>query len=197
MTTGSSCALIFILLPKRLGGIPFGVNLARMIKTCGTASSFFAVAASGLSTLPSRRDVGETLILFAVFALLAFYIGTGFELFKFSVTEDWTALALVAGIAFLVPALAEELVFRVLLGGRENSVRALCALGAFLVWHPVQTWLGLPLAQPIFTDPAFLLIVGLLGGICTISWQRSGSIWPAVVMHWILVVAWKGFTAPV
>lgn len=29
-----------------------------------------------------------------------------------------------------------------------------------------------------------------------ISYRRSGSIWPAVFMHWIVVISWKGLTVP-
>ena len=52
----------------------------------------------------------------------------------------------------------------------------------------------MPMAQPMFLEPAFLAIVALLGAVCTISWRRSGSVWPAVMIHWLSVVAWKGLT---
>jgi predicted Abi (CAAX) family protease len=167
-----------------------------MIKTCGTASSFFAVAASAIGTLPNRRALGEALILFALFSLLATYIGTSTALFKFSMTGDWAELAVLTIIAVFIPALGEELVFRVALAGRTDVLRAALALVVFVIWHPIQVWLGLPMAQPAFLAPAFLIIAGMLGLVCTISWRRSGSIWPAVAMHWVVVIVWKGFTVP-
>ena len=87
------------------------------------------------------------------------------------------------------------MVFRVLLGGRTGWLRAALALAAFVLWHPVQVWLGLPMAQPAFLEPAFLAIVALLGLVCTLAWRRSGSVWPAVMIHWGTVVLWKAVAA--
>ncbi|WP_323762368.1 type II CAAX prenyl endopeptidase Rce1 family protein [Maricaulis sp.] len=102
----------------------------------------------------------------------------------------------VAALAILVPALAEELVFRVGLAGRKGRIRATLALAAFVLWHPVQVWLGLPMAQPLFLQPGFLAITAALGLACTISYRTSSSVWPATVMHWLVVVGWKGLTMP-
>ena len=68
------------------------------------------------------------------------------------------------------------------------------SLIAFVLWHPLQVWLDLPMAQPVFLDPAFLILVAVLGALCTILTHRSGSLWPAVVLHWIVVVSWKAGT---
>jgi len=144
--------------------------------------------------LPGPADWGQSLLLFAIFALMAVYLGQHEPLFKLSVTEDWGHLFALAAAAIIVPALAEELVFRVLLAGRTGLLRAGIALAAFVLWHPLQVWLGLPMAQPMFLELAFLAIVALLGAVCTISWRRSGSVWPAVLIHWLSVVAWKGLT---
>mgnify|MGYP003873938711 CR=1 FL=1 len=96
----------------------------------------------------------------------------------------------------MVPALGEEIVFRVLLAGRSGWLRGALALAAFVLWHPVQVWLGLPMAQEVFTEPGFLLIVAALGLMCTCAWRMTGSAWPAVAIHWATVVAWKGVTVP-
>jgi len=93
--------------------------------------------------------------------------------------------------AFLMPALLEELVFRGWLhGGREAALPAVASFLAFVLWHPVQVWLNLPFARPVFTDPGFLMVVATLGFACTLTRIRSGSIWPGVVIHWGVVVAW-------
>ncbi|WP_176780216.1 CPBP family glutamic-type intramembrane protease [Maricaulis salignorans] len=105
---------------------------------------------------------------------------------------DWPGLIGLALIAIIIPALGEEMVFRVLLAGRRGRWRAGAALALFVLWHPAQLWLGLPMAQPVFANPAFLAITAALGLACTISWRRSGSVWPAAAMHWALVVMWKG-----
>ncbi len=167
-----------------------------MIERCGTASSIFADATSAVRTWPRLSDWGQSLLLFAVFALIAAYLGQHESLFKFSLTDEWRPFIAIAAAAILVPALAEEMVFRVLLGGRTGWLRAALALTAFVLWHPVQVWLGLPMAQPVFLEPGFLAIVALLGLACTLAWHRSGSVWPAVMIHWLTVVAWKGLTVP-
>lgn len=182
----------------------FTDNLARMMKTCGTASSFFAHAASALSTRPSLRAWGESLLLLGVFLLIAGYLGLAAGLIKIEITDEWQPFMLTALVAFAIPALAEEFLFRVVIpvGLRlrlppiVKPVGPVLALGLFVLWHPIQVWLGLPLAQPLFLDPVFLLITALLGGACAISYHRTGSIWPAVVMHWLVVLVWKGLTVP-
>lgn len=102
----------------------------------------------------------------------------------------------IAAVAILVPALAEEMVFRVVLAGRTGWLRGGLALAAFVLWHPVQAWFGLPMAQPVFMEPAFLAIAALLGLVCTLAYRRSVSVWPAVMIHWLTVVAWKGLAVP-
>ncbi|WP_170150319.1 CPBP family glutamic-type intramembrane protease [Maricaulis maris] len=116
---------------------------------------------------------------------------------NFAVTGDLPGLLAVAAVAILIPAFAEELVFRVSLAGRRGRVRAALAIAAFVLWHPVQAWLGLPMAQAVFLEPGFLAITAALGLACTLAWRISGSIWPPVLLHWLVVVGWKGLTAPV
>ena len=163
-----------------------------MMKTCGTASSLFADAIYSLRTRPAWHDWREALYLLAVLTIFATVLGTSAGLFTFAPTADWLGLITIALAAILVPSLAEEMVFRVILAGRRGSWRAAAAIGLFVLWHPAQVWLGLPMAQPIFLDPAFLAIAAGLGLACTISWRRSGSIWPPVAIHWAVVVMWKG-----
>ena len=162
------------------------------MKTCGTASSLFADATSALRRWPDQRAWLEALSLLAVLTVLALLIGSVAHLFTFAPVTNWPGLIVIALIAILSPALAEEMVFRVLLAGGRGRWRAGAALTLFVLWHPAQLWLGLPRAQPIFAEPAFLAITAALGLACTISWRRSGSIWPAVAMHWAVVVLWKG-----
>ena len=118
------------------------------------------------------------------------------NLFNFALTDEWQAFAGVALAAILVPSLAEELVFRVWLGGRRGRIRAIFAIAAFVLWHPLQVWLGLPLAQDLFLEPAFLVITAGLGVATTLAWRLSGSVWAAVFIHWVTVISWKGLTVP-
>lgn len=169
----------------------------------------------GAFRAPHLRDLAEAAGLFAVFAAIALPLGLITGVFAFGIAPVKTIL-IVALIAVLVPALGEEVVFRVLLQGkpsfrrspessgaavldpgfrRGDVLRVGFSLIAFIAWHPVQVWLGLSMAQPVFLDPVFLAIAALLGGVCTISWQRSGSVWPPVLIHWLTAFGWKAFLA--
>ncbi len=110
--------------------------------------------------------------------------------------NDPDAFLLLAVIAFFAPALGEELIFRGALQPRTVSrpkdwSLAILSLAGFVLWHPVQVWLGLPMAQPVFTDPGFLSLVAVLGVLCTALTHRSGSLWPAIILHWLVVIGWK------
>lgn len=165
-----------------------------MMKTCGTASSLFADATSAVRTWPGRRAWLEALCLLAVLTIFALFTGSGAHLFTFASVTDWPGLVGLALIAIIIPALGEEMVFRVWLAGLHGFWRGGAALALFLLWHPAQLWLGVPTAQPVFANPAFLAITAALGLACTISYRRSGSIWPAVAIHWAVVMMWKGLT---
>lgn len=112
---------------------------------------------------------------------------------------DPVAFLTLALAALVIPALGEELVFRGLLQPRTiNSARGLglsaLSLAVFVLWHPAQVWLNLPSGQAVFMEPGFLALAALLGALCTALAHRSASLWPAVLLHWIMVVGWKAAT---
>ena len=168
-----------------------------MIKLCGSASSIFAAAARALRPPKHFRAWGETLIALALIGILAFGLGSASAAITFSHPdlngEDTRQLLMLALVAIFVPSLFEELIFRAALPsllGRDLRAE-IFSLGAFILWHPAQTLLHLPFGQPIFLDPVFLLIVAALGISCSVLYRRSGSLLPAIVLHWLVVVSWK------
>ena len=68
--------------------------------------------------------------------------------------------------------------------------RSLTAL--FVLWHLVEAYWILPAHRALFTRPDFLACAALVGLACAILRYRSGSLWPAVALHWAYVVAWVG-----
>lgn len=111
-------------------------------------------------------------------------------------------LALLAVLAFLVPVLAEESVFRGLLlrpppdGGRGLGPAALSAL-LFTLYNPVLALLcrlALGERRPSWVDlafdPWFLAAVFALGLACARLALSTRSIWPGAVLHWTVLVAW-------
>ena len=103
-----------------------------------------------------------------------------------------TALALAASL-FIAPALGEELLFRGLLIPRDRPSGSSIALSAllFVAWHPLQAvTIGPPWAGA-FLDPWFLASVAIFGVALGRIYGATGSIWPCVVAHWLIVLGWK------
>ncbi len=67
----------------------------------------------------------------------------------------------------------------------------LLVLALFLVYHPLQA-VTVNRAQgwPTFADARFLVMAGVLGIVVDFVYQKTGSVWPPVVVHWLTVVAW-------
>ncbi|MEL7285262.1 MAG: CPBP family glutamic-type intramembrane protease, partial [Pseudomonadota bacterium] len=64
-------------------------------------------------------------------------------------------------------------------------------------WHPINAFTFMPQAAETFLDWRFMLVAGLFGLAATVMTLRSRSLWPAIVSHWVMVVAWKSlFVAP-
>ncbi len=94
------------------------------------------------------------------------------------------------------PAFCEEAVFRgLLIPGRSETARPWLAFPlailTFVAWHVVEAETVLPAATSLFERPDFLACAGLLGlGCGWIRW-RTGSLWPAVALHWLMVTIWQ------
>jgi uncharacterized protein len=93
----------------------------------------------------------------------------------------------------VVPAFGEELLFRGLLIPRSGQKRRAVLLSAslFVLWHPLQAWTIGPPWSAIFLDQWFLTIVFILGLLLGSIYARTGSLWPCVAVHWLVVLAWK------
>ena len=104
----------------------------------------------------------------------------------------WLRTALVV---IVLPALAEELIFRGLLVPRPDQEfplwRAFATIALFVGWHPFQALTFGPPWSALFLTPAFLGAVSVLGVTLTVIYRNTGSIWPCVAVHWLLVASWK------
>ncbi len=102
----------------------------------------------------------------------------------------------IAIVLLIVPSLFEELLFRGVLHparqARHRLSRILLAAGLFVLWHPLQFWTGLgPPWSSLFAAPDFLLTVSVAALALGILREVSGSIWPPVALHWVMVCGWK------
>jgi uncharacterized protein len=151
----------------------------------------------GLTTLPRRKDAAFIAWVCLGYFGLAWLIGFGTGLYRFEphLRVDLFRLALVA---FFVPAMGEEVFFRgVMVPSRATHSsaygRIALALLVFLLWHPLNAFLFFPSVVPLFCGWRFLTVTALLGLACTALWRRTRSLWPAIILHWLVVVVWKTF----
>lgn len=135
-----------------------------------------------------------------IFAFFAFIVGFASGIIKFSFEQEVLS-PLVLLILFIFPSFLEESFFRGILipvGTNQKSRRhmifytILSAL-MFTLWHPLNAFLFNPGAKTLFYNPFFLIIVFALGVICSISYIVTRSLWPAVIIHWFVVIIWTAF----
>ncbi len=96
---------------------------------------------------------------------------------------------------FVVPSLVEESIFRGLLHPRSKSGR-MARIGAvaalFVLFHPLQYWTGIgPAWSAQFATLPFLAAVSVVAVTLGVMRERSMSIWPGALFHWIVVASWK------
>jgi predicted Abi (CAAX) family protease len=96
----------------------------------------------------------------------------------------------------IAPAIGEETVFRgLLIPSRGETARPtpqiVFVTSVFILWHLVEAKFILPAAAPLFERPDFLGCAGLVGLGCAVIRWRTGSLWPAVVLHWLMVTVWQ------
>ena len=123
-----------------------------------------------------------------------FAIGFTTGLYRLQSAEPGLALRLLT--VFFIPALGEELPFRGLLTpGPNESRRPWRAIAVsttlYTLWHVVEALTFLPATAPVFLRPDFLVCCAVLGLGCAAMRLKTGSLWPAVILHWALVVVWQ------
>ncbi len=155
-----------------------------------------------MTTLPDTQGWLRCLWVFLAYVVIAFALGqaTGsLRVETYSGSPD--RLVRFAAIAFLVPCLSEELLFRaaflydpkIAASARYRLGRAVIALVLFVLWHPLNGLFLKTDAHEVFLDPGFLMLATLLGCCSSVAYLTTGSIWPSTLMHWISLVGWKAF----
>jgi predicted Abi (CAAX) family protease len=97
-----------------------------------------------------------------------------------------------------MPALVEELVFRVALLPHPLEGATLVSwlgwgsvsLVLFVLYHPFSARTYYPAGNPTFLKPIFWVLSGLLGLACLLTYGWTGSLWTAVGVHWVVVAVW-------
>ncbi|MGB3237476.1 MAG: CPBP family glutamic-type intramembrane protease [Geitlerinemataceae cyanobacterium] len=152
---------------------------------------------TSVSTLPTFQDWLYALTLLLIYASIAIPIGWKLGFLQFETSLNESIVLRIALIAMVMPGLLEELVWRVVLiphptEAIDPNLRWLwvaLSLILFTIYHPLNFFVK----HDTFKDPIFLVLATLLGGVCTVSYLESGSIWTPVFIHWAIVVAWLSF----
>ncbi|MDN3520195.1 CPBP family glutamic-type intramembrane protease [Halomonas ramblicola] len=134
------------------------------------------------------------------YAVISLTVGLNSGLLRFELISAELVFLLPLTL-FIFPALLEEAFFRGVLiprqiieRGRWQVVIAIAwSTLLFVLWHPLNAVTFNSSAMPTFLDPAFLLIVAILGVTCGYGYVVSKSIWVPVLIHWATVVVWVFF----
>ncbi len=149
---------------------------------------------SSLRTLPDARGWAFSLAVSALTLALMAALGFATGLYALHPTEPGLPLRMLT--VLFVPALGEEIPFRGLLTPgpgetRRPNLQIAIATTFYTLWHVVEALTFLPRAAPVFLRPDFLACCAILGLGCAVVRRRTGSLWPAVLLHWTLVVVWQ------
>jgi predicted Abi (CAAX) family protease len=152
-----------------------------------------------LCVVPTPKVWAQTLGIFVllIIAMAPFVLRSDFLRFKPMGGSRWRILA-VGLFLFIRPSLTEEFIYRVVLlphpaQGRPfwtTMIWVVISLTVFILSHPLNGLFIRTTAKSLFTHPTFITLAGLVGGACTAAYLLSGSIWPSVLIHWIVVITW-------
>jgi predicted Abi (CAAX) family protease len=152
-----------------------------------------------LSTDAWRQTLPLTLLLLGVQAGVAIPLAARSGLIN--AADRWRPgrgwLRRAAGL-LVMPAMAEELIFRVALLPQPDEGMGLArsagwltlSVLAFVAYHPLAGTCWYPAGRRLFRRPDFLAQCALLGLLCGLAYLASGCLWSAVAIHWITVVLW-------
>jgi predicted Abi (CAAX) family protease len=146
---------------------------------------------SSLKTWPSVRAWAEALavsmVTVAMIAAIAWVPGL------LAWRPDAGALMRLP-VILCVPAFTEELVFRGPVPARGETRHPAIWIAAsvliFTLWHVVEASTFLPGARLFLTAP-FLVCAAVLALGCAVVRYRTGSLWPPVVLHALVVWVWQ------
>ena len=145
-----------------------------------------------LTTLPDARGWALCGLVAAITGSLMAAIGFSTGLYALTPAVPGLPLRLLA--VLFVPALGEEIPFRGLLVPGPEARRPYGAIAIstalYVAWHPLEALTFLPHAT-MFLRPDFLACTAILGLGCAVMRWRTGSLWPAVLLHGGFVVVWQ------
>ncbi len=189
-----------------LYNLPFGQIGCVIVRTDGPTRLIKTMLAylknnllQGLRVSPFRAPL-KSLIPVPLFFFASLVIGFYAGLFSVGVIDHPISVVLPFSL-FVFPSLLEEAFFRGILIPNNAITQSRCRIvayitvstAAFVLWHPANALTTNTTAAALFLNPAFLLIVALLGITCSVSYVFSRSLWMPTIIHWLTVVVWVIF----
>lgn len=153
----------------------------------------------GFKVSPFRVPL-KSLIPVPIYVCASLAIGFHAGLFSVGIIDPPMSIIMPFTL-FIFPSLLEEVFFRGILIPNNAATRSKSRIiayiaistAAFVLWHPANALTINTAAAALFLNPAFLLIVALLGITCSVSYVLSRSLWTPIIIHWLTVVVWVIF----
>lgn len=154
---------------------------------------------TAIATVPNGWAWLYAANLLILYSLISLPIGFKFNFLHIEIIPLSPArISGLLAICLLSPAITEEIVFRVLLlpHASENystiylTLWGSISLAIFILYHPLNALSFYSAGRKTFFNPIFLTLAAILGIACTLSYWQSGSLWPPVLIHWLVVVVW-------
>ncbi len=151
---------------------------------------------------PVAQDWLVGLAVLLGYGAIALPLGWAQHLLQYQPWETtWWHKSLLVLQFFFIPALCEELVFRVLLLPSPQAgvtlqmwlLWAIAGLFIFIIYHPLYAIAFHRSRYSTFLDPGFLTLTGLLGIACTVAYGLTGSLLIITGIHWIIICVWLIF----
>ena len=151
---------------------------------------------AALTTVPGLSDWGQTAGILVAYGVIALLIGSSTRFLQWNVPiKNWLQVSLQALFA---PAIIEEVGFRILLLPHPSEGVSMgtwwlwggLSLVLFLLYHPLNALTLYKAGYPTFLNSTFLVLATLLGIACTLAYGLTASLWPPVLIHWVVVVIW-------
>ncbi|MEM9274744.1 MAG: polysaccharide deacetylase family protein [Cyanobacteria bacterium P01_F01_bin.143] len=167
---------------------------------------------NSLLQLPKVNDWRWIFGIWLVFASIMLVMGFATNFIEFKLAPEFSLIFFLEQFSyiFFIPSVFEEIVFRAIfipgIAERSNKQKDL-QWGVISLLLYVFSHLPGGLAADFinglkgrettyfmtFIRPIFLIETTLLGFCCTIIYLTTRSIWPPVIFHWFVVVAWLLF----
>lgn len=151
------------------------------------------------TTFPTLRGWLETLALFALVAVPAYFISTSYGWYTRPPADDPAVWVAKFAGALIAPALIEEIICRVWMVPHRSEVVTRTwrwgvwagALFFYVIIHPINGMISGGFMGELFVRPSYIIIVTMLGIACLASYHRTGSLYAPTLIHALIVGSWS------